>query len=530
MFIKKKITLDQQIPFSQASIWQWQRDFYAKKGLDAWDSCVPFLITNNVVIAEQYATAIYLLVKGLCEQKQFDLTQPLPIIELGAGHGRFAFLVLKSLMPMLTAYNPKIKLLYILTDYAKRNIEFWQDQPQLSAFVENKTLDFALFDLDHPEKPIVGNISNKTINTSNPLVLFANYIIDTIASDYYSFTQDQMNWATLTTTTDKKNIKQGGPKDFSEINYTIDYTACPRKNDAPNFMQSIWSHYQKLQLKHIPIPEIFLNALNILVDQGHEKLFLIASDHGYTNLDELKIASPPELKRHHSFSIMVNFDAISHYFTYKKGRGYTGQKTDQGLKTCFFSLNMDTDAMTDLTTHMRQVTDRFNAADFLELIKPLKDKSNKNLSSWISLLKLCDWDPIIFQRYKKYIHKLLKEHMNDSEHKNSFWHNSLVASLTAGLERTTYWFYFMPNKNANLYFDIAHTYHIINHWDKAIHYYLESEKYFALDFETAYNLTICYINTEKKTKALDYFDQAQSLKKDCPNQKEILDLITLIKK
>lgn len=521
---QKKVLLDENTPFAQASIWAWQRHFYASKGLDAWDACVPFLITNNVVIAEQYAQAIYLLIKGQIEQNRFDFSQPFCILELGAGHGRFCFLCLTALLPMLKAYNPKIKVRYVLSDHAQSNLDFWQAQPQLKTFVSDNILDFALFDLENHKDPIQGIHHKNPLNKTNPLILFANYIIDTIASNFYQFDQDRIEWATLTAETDKKNVKQGSPKEISDIAFEFNYEACPNTDDAPPFLKDIWASYQPHQLKHIPIPEIFMQALEHLIHQGYTQLFLIASDHGYTNLDELKIAMPPEIKQHSSFSIMVNFDAIGHFFAQKKGQAYTSKNTDKGLKTCFFSLNLDTEAMPDLKTHMDHVNHRFNAADFLALIKPLK-QHNDDILAWISILKCCDWDPIVLQRYKKNIHKLIKKHMEGQAQNDVYWHKTLMNSLDYGLQRAARWYYFMPNKNSNLHFDIGHTYHLMNNWPQAKTHYNISEKDFGLDFETAYNLAVCYLNLKEKTKAQHYLAEAKKRQPDHVHYDSLSDLI-----
>lgn len=67
------------------------------------------------------------------------------IVEVGAGHGKMGFLILKKLaeldefMPIDHAYK------YVLSDFAADNVDFWLNHPPLQPFFENGTLDCAVF-------------------------------------------------------------------------------------------------------------------------------------------------------------------------------------------------------------------------------------------------------------------------------------------------------------------------------------------------------------------------------------------------
>ncbi|MCB0027603.1 MAG: hypothetical protein KDE28_06845, partial [Anaerolineales bacterium] len=73
---------------SQSLIWQIQRDYFLKTGMAAWQAdVVPHEISCNPYIARSYGRLIlaYLrdwLAAGL------DVTEPIYVVELGAGSGR----------------------------------------------------------------------------------------------------------------------------------------------------------------------------------------------------------------------------------------------------------------------------------------------------------------------------------------------------------------------------------------------------------------------------------------------------------
>src|SRR5947209_15608038 len=106
---------------SESLLWQVQRNFYTQHGADAWRSgSLPFEITSNPYIARAYARAVYGFWRDTGRQPGLSLR----IVELGAGHGRFAFLFLteftklhRELSPPGTAFQ------YVVTDVSHRDLE-----------------------------------------------------------------------------------------------------------------------------------------------------------------------------------------------------------------------------------------------------------------------------------------------------------------------------------------------------------------------------------------------------------------------
>src|SRR3990167_3589733 len=99
---------------SSSSLWQKQKKVYEELGVESFaPDAVPFQITNNARIAAQYASiAIEAFGKN-----------PFTILELGAGSGRFAYLLLNELEERGAHFR------YLLTDIAAKNVLFWQQHP-----------------------------------------------------------------------------------------------------------------------------------------------------------------------------------------------------------------------------------------------------------------------------------------------------------------------------------------------------------------------------------------------------------------
>jgi hypothetical protein len=61
-----------------------------------------------------------------------DVNEPLYIIELGAGSGKFSFFMLKALDELKEICDfPMNKIVYIMTDFTENNFNFWSDHPSL---------------------------------------------------------------------------------------------------------------------------------------------------------------------------------------------------------------------------------------------------------------------------------------------------------------------------------------------------------------------------------------------------------------
>jgi len=172
------------------------RAFYDQQGVGAWSNgIVPNFVTTNCCIAKMYANVIF---GFLCdvfspagmEAFHVDPSQPLYIMELGAGHGKFSFLLMKHLLKMkefLPETKMKVPFKFIMTDFTENNISFWQNHPSLRPFVKMGLVDFAKFDAEN-DMEIYLIMAKKTLNKhtmKNPMVLVANYIFDTLRHEAF---------------------------------------------------------------------------------------------------------------------------------------------------------------------------------------------------------------------------------------------------------------------------------------------------------------------------------------------------------
>ena len=123
----KPVTLDEGKPLSKSILWKLQRNFFEGQGIEAWrQGTVPHYITSNPFIASAYAKVVFgfirdcRVVKGDSTNDSFtplDPSQPIYILELGSGSGRFAYHFLKKFLGFYTRSVLKdTTFKYVMTD------------------------------------------------------------------------------------------------------------------------------------------------------------------------------------------------------------------------------------------------------------------------------------------------------------------------------------------------------------------------------------------------------------------------------
>ena len=173
------------VPLSACPLWKHQREFFETLGVDAWlAGGVPHHITSNAFMADAYARIIHAYLR----ENEFDPAQPVNIVELGAGHGRLSYQLVRRLLDRLDRFPIEgLRIRYVMTDLARRNVEYWRGHGWLQNYIEAGLLDMAEFDAGRDEE-IRLEISGETLsakNCRNPLVAIANYVFDSIPQDSF---------------------------------------------------------------------------------------------------------------------------------------------------------------------------------------------------------------------------------------------------------------------------------------------------------------------------------------------------------
>jgi hypothetical protein len=107
---------------SRSLLWRLQRRFFERRGIAAWsEGVVPHWATSNPYLAQAYSRIV---LGFLCDWHALvEPSQPLYIVELGAGSGRLAFHFLRRFERLLTssAFHATA-FCYVMTDFAEPNL------------------------------------------------------------------------------------------------------------------------------------------------------------------------------------------------------------------------------------------------------------------------------------------------------------------------------------------------------------------------------------------------------------------------
>ncbi|ASA24239.1 hypothetical protein [Paenibacillus donghaensis] len=303
--------------FSEAPIWELQRAYFEQQGMKAWDNDqVPQYITSNPMIATAYAEMIF----GLLQDRAAagHVSEPVTILELGAGTGRLAFHVLSKLCEIRDyAGLPLPPFRYVLSDLPWLNIAGWQQQPGLKKFVEQGILDFARFDAveDEELRLTESGITIKPGDLAQPLLLIANYFFDSIPQELIYV--DEGKIFDCEVALQFPEADEGGDRLelLKEITPQYHYRRAAGYEQPSYAYHEVIAHYrEQLEDSHILFPEVGLACLQRLSRLSAAGFVLLTADKGDHRLDNWKFAAPPELIHHGSFSLTANYHALAYFF------------------------------------------------------------------------------------------------------------------------------------------------------------------------------------------------------------------------
>ncbi len=515
----RKVVIEQHKRFSQSALWRLQREYFDKEGINAWVNQVPFYITSNPFIANSYARLVLGFMRDWIKQHPDAINHPFYIMELGTGSGRFSYYFVKTLLNLLKNTDlSQVKFCYVMSDFTKHNMQYWENHGALKPFVENGLIDFAMYDME-AERPITLVKQNIRLSPEvliNPLTVFANYIFDTISHDSFAVHEGKLYELLLTLSTDEKNMENNRPVDMEKI--AVDYSINEIKNayyGDPHLDSILETYKQSLTETSFLFPIGSIHAIKFLKKLANNKLFIVSTDKGYSTIDSLDHLGHPSISFHGSFSMMVNFHAIANYMKNSGGDAFL-QTSRKGIKTSVFVSGFQLAAMPETTTAIQDYVEGFSPSDYFTLHRRMSDSFQEcALETLASHMQLASWDPHIYLKLTNRVASLIPEADNDTI-------NFMAANMSKMAEN----YYHMP-KTECILFEIGVFFHAIKRYDEAAKYYELAHPYVGEQFGLHYNLALCQHHIGDNETALKNFRQALSLDN---NSKETEEWISYLEK
>ena len=470
--------------FSESLIWQLNRNFYLKKGLEAWrDGTVPHHLTSNSMVGKTYAELIFAFLKDTAAKEQTK--EKVYILELGAGHGRLAFHVLKHLERLIKHCNSSLpSYSYVLSDIVEDNLSFFQSHPQFQDYFEKGLLDVAYFDALESKAILLRHSGVRILpgDLSQPLLVIANYFFDSIPSDLFHIKNTSVSACSVALNSavnpegmDEETLL----KNMSFVFYDKLIEAPFYEDDISN---DILEAYKDLVSDaYLFFPHKGLQCLINLNQLSKNGLMILSMDKGFHEIHDLESNKEPEIITHGSFSIWVNYHALKVFFEKQGGTAlFPKFSTFYSEFGCLLFLP-DGESYTETKAAYQRFVNDFGPDDFNGLKRfTYRHIARMNLTELISLLRLSAYDSTLFinvlPRIKQLIHQIT---FNERKRLAQTMHQ-------------TWNMYFSLLGSYDLAYEIGGLFYDLGFYRDALKYFACSINRFGHKADIFYNRALCY--------------------------------------
>jgi tetratricopeptide (TPR) repeat protein len=405
-------TVEANQRLSRSILWQAQRRYFHEQGIEAWrTAAVPHYVTNNPALAGAYAEVVIGFLRD-CRTagpgaegrawEPLDEREPIHIVELGAGSGRFGYLFLKALLDIHARSPVKgVRFRYVMTDFTETNLAFLRAHDALRPLVERGILDFALFDAEQGSELRLVH-AGETLSAGslqNPLVVLANYVLDGISQDAFSFAGGRIHECLVTLRSPRREADLSDPAMFERLVPT--YTRRPISAayyEEPELDAILHDYARDMDGATILFPSTALRCLRRLSDLSRGRLLLLSGDKGNAREEALRDAGDPRMSVHGSFSLMVNYHAIGAYVRRRGGQALGVTQRCAHLSISAFLLGAHPRGYEETRFAFEQSIDRAGPDDFFCLRRGVQESyAELDLEHLVSLLRLSRDDPKILR-------------------------------------------------------------------------------------------------------------------------------------
>lgn len=514
------VTIEQNKKLSDSVLWRVEREYFERKGIEAWLHEVPFYITSNTFIGKSYARIVIHFIRDWIAKHPEAKKHPFYVMETGTGPGQFSFYAAKALDQLRRDFGmDDVKIVYVMSDFAKANLDYHASHHALMPLIEQGLIDLAIHDMDKktPIKLVNQKVELNQETLVNPLVLFANYVFDTISNDAFAVQNGHLYELLVNLSTQESNIQNNKPVNLELVN--IDYRPQEIKSgsyyDDPAMNQVLELYRTSLQDTCLLFPVGSIRGLDHLRKLANGRVLLISSDKSYSELSSLDHLGQPSITAHGGcFSMMVNCHAIGQFFK-NVGGDFFAQSTRRGLKTCIYTAGVKLDELPETRVAVQDYVEKFSPTDYFNVYRHMNETAQHGeLDMLASYLQMTEWDP---KAYMRIVSHVLAKIGNGDEETIEFLANHLPILADN--------YYYMPMTDCIL-FDVATFFHAIKRYDQALNYYQKSHKFLGEQFSLYYNIGLCQHHLEQNQDALESFKRALSVNPESSEAQQWIEYLS----
>lgn len=509
------IVLERDVPLSSSVIWRMQREYYVQRGLKVWtEDLVPSYITNNPFIAEIYAEIVAGFISDCMnlqpkDSRPLSPENPLRILELGAGTGKFSYLFLRKLTKLLQARKilPQI-VRYSMADCSEGLLAEWRANRYLAEFVKAEILEFHLHSAEEERASAAATnsiVANPAQQATGPLVVIANYVFDSLPQDAFTISNRQISEMLVTTRVSTGASEEAGGRKLSNLQVSFRDVPIPPGRYPDKSWNAILEHYRnRLPAATVLFPSGALGLLRQLSQSSDGRMLVLAADKGSVREDDLALLQgPPHMEFHASgrcFSQAVNFDAITRYFYGLGGDWLLPQKHFSSLNICAFIARHPGDDFVATRKSYEQALAGFGPDDLFALMSWLNAHLEEvSVVQALALLRLTRWDTTallrLFPVIARQIRTVVAERYDLRQAVLDTWTNHYPVT---------------PAENV-LAFNCGVILLELRFFAEALPLFKVSEQVLGRTATTSYNLGLCALGLGRPAEALAYMTEACDL-------------------
>ena len=488
---------------SKSLLWRLQRNYFERQGIDAWRSgTVPHHITSSPFIADAYARVVMGFLRDW--NSSLDYSQPVHIVELGSGSGRFAYSFLKKFLRRHRSSVLKdIPVKYVMTDFTKSNLDYWRTHPWLLPLIEAGSLDFARFDLESDVQLELLHSGEMLLNETlrNPLVVIANYVFDSTPQDAFVCADEKL-FEILVSLTPQKEIDTGDTGSLSSVEFsTHENLVNGNYYDDPKWNRILLDYKQRLDDTAFLFPTSALHCIRNLHCLSGGRMLLLSGDRGYSHDDALKLGSGIlDFAVHGSFCMMVDYQIIGEYGRQLGGQVLHPAKQAESLNISAFLFGDPADDFVETNQAYDEAIEKFGPDDFFTLKEGIAEHYDAlNLDQILAFLRLSCWD---YKRFGECL-PVLKEHLPDITNVQKKQLHETIMKV---------WDSYLPiGEEDDLAFQLGTLLLEIDYYAEALELLQHSVDLYGMAPGTAYNMGVCCYGLGQMEQALGYVNHALQL-------------------
>ncbi|MEM7033141.1 MAG: SAM-dependent methyltransferase [Chloroflexota bacterium] len=499
--------LEDSKPLSQSIVWQFQRRFYQHQGIRAWNSgTVPYYITSNPYIAGAYAQVILGFLRDCLNGQStdgafpvLDTSQPLYIVELGAGSGRFSFHFLKLFQRFYQKSSlASIPVKYIMTDISEDMVTYWRQHDGLRPFVEADMLDFALFSAGQ-DTAITLAESAQVLDAStikNPMVVVANYVFDSIPQDCFYFERHRIYESLVKTLSSQPEEDYDDPELMKRvfIRYETKSTHASYYPDR-DYNQLLRTYQNQLDETTFLFPKAPLDCIRHFREMTGDRLLFLSGDKGYIREESLYGWEDQELTVHGSFSMMVNYHAIAQYVQNVGGSVLQMSQKHDSLSVAGFLFGQHPHDYVETRAAYDTFIEMYGPDDFFVLKEGIEGTYKTfNPTQLLSFLKLSHWDAYLYLE----LAPALIEMVDDAD--------DLLKEALLRMAHDIWDMYYPIGEAEDVAFQLGMLLYKIDFYTAAITFFKRSLEELGPHASTYYNLSLCHVGLDNMSEAEQWID------------------------